>query len=93
MNIFEFNRYLTKIKLEITDQRDSLSGIYNNKRNILMVEILQNKGESMESIEETLIWLCPICGKSLKIEHKGFREEREVSVHCEELCSNHAAIP
>jgi len=47
----------------------------------------------MESVEETLIGLCPSCGKPLKIEHKGTSEEREVSVHCEELCSNQAAIP
>ncbi len=47
----------------------------------------------MESIEETLIGLCPSCGKPLKIEQKGTREECEVSVNCEELCTNPAAIP
>lgn len=47
----------------------------------------------MESIEEALIGLCPSCGKPLKIERTGAKEEGEISVHCEELCSNPAAIP
>ena len=47
----------------------------------------------MDTMEEALIGLCPSCGKPLKIEHKGTKEEGEISVHCEELCSNAAAIP
>jgi hypothetical protein len=47
----------------------------------------------MDTIEETLIGICPSCGKPLKIEHKGAKEEGEISVHCENLCSNSAAIP
>jgi hypothetical protein len=47
----------------------------------------------MESIEEAVIGLCPSCGKPLKIERTGAKEKEEISVHCEELCSNPAAIP
>ena len=46
----------------------------------------------MESIEETLVGLCPSCGKPLKIE-SGVKGEGDISVHCEELCSNPVAIP
>jgi hypothetical protein len=47
----------------------------------------------MDTIEEALIGICPSCGKPLKIEHKGTKEEEKISVHCENLCSNTAAIP
>ena len=47
----------------------------------------------MESIEQTMVGLCPSCGKPLKIERTCGKEEEEISVHCEELCSNPAAIP
>ena len=46
----------------------------------------------MDSIEEILVGLCPSCGKPLKIE-PGVKEGEDISVHCEELCSNPAAIP
>jgi hypothetical protein len=47
----------------------------------------------MDTIEETIIGICPSCGKPMKIEAKGSKEEGEISVHCENLCSNPAAIP
>jgi hypothetical protein len=47
----------------------------------------------MDTVEEALIGLCPSCGKPLKIERTGGTEKGEISVHCEEFCSNSAAIP
>ena len=47
----------------------------------------------MDTIEEAFIGICPSCGKPLKIERKGVKEEGEISVHCENLCPNPAAIP
>ena len=47
----------------------------------------------MESIEETMVGLCPSCGKALKIEHTKGKGEEAITVQCEELCSNPVAIP
>ena len=43
----------------------------------------------MDKEEETLIGICPSCGKPFKIESKGGEEES----YCSEICSNPAAIP
>jgi hypothetical protein len=40
--------------------------------------------------EQTMIGICPSCGKPLKIEQTGGEED---FLHCAEICSNPAAIP
>jgi hypothetical protein len=48
----------------------------------------------MDRQEETLIGLCPSCGKALKMERTGSKEEGEENLlHCEELCSNPKTMP
>ena len=43
----------------------------------------------MDKEEETLIGICPSCGKPLKIESKGGEKEG----YCSEICSNPESIP
>jgi hypothetical protein len=47
----------------------------------------------MDKQEETLMGICPSCGKPLKMEQTGGGKEGEELRHCEEICSNPAAVP
>ena len=47
----------------------------------------------MDREEETLIAICPSCGKPLRMEQTETKEEGYNILNCEELCANPKAIP